>query len=42
MPVFGTLLAIVFLGESFRLYHAAGIGLILAGIVLATRPNKAT
>jgi drug/metabolite transporter (DMT)-like permease len=42
MPVIGTLLAIVFLGESFRLYHAAGIGLILAGIVLATRPNKAT
>jgi drug/metabolite transporter (DMT)-like permease len=37
MPVFGTLLAIVFLGEAFRLYHAAGIALILAGIVLTTR-----
>jgi drug/metabolite transporter (DMT)-like permease len=41
MPVFGTLLAIVFLGESFRAYHAAGIALILAGIVLAARPARA-
>jgi drug/metabolite transporter (DMT)-like permease len=42
MPVFGTLLAIVFLGESFHLYHAAGIALILAGIALATRPAQST
>jgi drug/metabolite transporter (DMT)-like permease len=41
MPVFGTLLAIFFLGESFRAYHAAGIALILLGIVLATRPGPA-
>jgi drug/metabolite transporter (DMT)-like permease len=37
IPVFGTLLAIVLLGESFHLYHATGIALILLGIVLATR-----
>jgi drug/metabolite transporter (DMT)-like permease len=42
MPVFGTLLAIVFLGEAFRAYHAAGIALILAGIALATRKPSAT
>lgn len=37
MPVFGSLLAIVFLGESFHPYHAAGIFLIGWGIHLATR-----
>ena len=37
LPAFGTLLAILFLGESFALYHAAGIATILAGVVLATR-----
>ncbi|OGA77641.1 MAG: multidrug transporter [Betaproteobacteria bacterium RIFCSPLOWO2_12_FULL_66_14] len=37
MPVFGALLAVVFLGETLHLYHAAGFALILAGIVLATR-----
>jgi drug/metabolite transporter (DMT)-like permease len=35
MPVFGSLLAVLFLGESVRLYHAVGIALIAAGIVLA-------
>jgi drug/metabolite transporter (DMT)-like permease len=35
-PVFGTLLAIIFLGERFQLFHAAGIALIIAGILLAT------
>ncbi|MBE7422427.1 MAG: DMT family transporter [Zoogloeaceae bacterium] len=37
MPAFGTLLAIVFLGEQPALYHLAGIALILAGIFLTTR-----
>lgn len=37
MPVFGSLMAIVFLGESFRLFHTIGIVLILSGIVLATQ-----
>lgn len=35
-PVFGTLLAILFLGEQFEAFHAAGIALIIAGILLAT------
>jgi drug/metabolite transporter (DMT)-like permease len=37
LPTFGTLLAIVFLGESFGAFHAAGIVTIVAGIILATR-----
>lgn len=40
-PVFGVVLAMVFLGEQFRWFHAAGIGLIFAGIWLATRPKPA-
>lgn len=36
MPVFGTVLAILFLGESFHAFHAAGFTLILAGIVFAS------
>ena len=36
VPAFGTLLAIVFLDESFALFHAAGIATILAGVLLAT------
>ena len=37
LPAFGSVLAILFLGESFAAYHAAGIAIILAGVVLATR-----
>lgn len=37
MPVFGTLLSAVFLGEIPHWYHYAGIGLIFAGIWLTTR-----
>jgi drug/metabolite transporter (DMT)-like permease len=36
MPVFGSILAVLFLGETFYLYHAIGIALIAAGIVLAS------
>jgi drug/metabolite transporter (DMT)-like permease len=36
LPAFGTVLAMVFLGESFRGFHAAGIAIILAGVALAT------
>ena len=35
MPVFGVLLAVVFLGETVHLYHAAGIALIATGLWLA-------
>jgi drug/metabolite transporter (DMT)-like permease len=37
LPAFGTLLAIVFLGEAFAAFHAAGFLLILGGVFLATR-----
>jgi drug/metabolite transporter (DMT)-like permease len=36
LPAFGTLLAILFLGEAFAGFHAAGIATILAGVLLAT------
>lgn len=36
-PVFGTVAAIVLLGETFAWFHALGIALIFAGIFLATR-----
>ncbi|BAI70986.1 hypothetical protein AZL_003480 [Azospirillum sp. B510] len=37
VPVFGSLLAILFLGEQLHPYHGIGIALIAAGILLATR-----
>ncbi len=36
IPVFAALLAILFLGERFAVYHAAGAALIVAGLSLAT------
>ena len=42
LPAFGTILAIVLLGESFRAFHAAGIATILAGVALATYRGKKT
>jgi drug/metabolite transporter (DMT)-like permease len=38
LPAFGALLAVLFLGEAFAGYHAAGIAVILAGVFVATRP----
>lgn len=40
MPVFGTVLAILILGERAQLYHGAGIALIAAGILLVTRTSR--
>lgn len=37
MPVFGSILAIIFLGETLHWYHLAGIGLIVPGLILAAR-----
>jgi drug/metabolite transporter (DMT)-like permease len=37
VPVFGSLAAILFLGETLHLFHIAGIALIATGIWLATR-----
>jgi len=36
LPAFATVLALLLLGESFAVFHAAGIATILAGVVLAT------
>jgi Predicted permease, DMT superfamily len=41
MPVFGALLAWMFLGERIQLFHIVGIALILAGITLTTRGHLA-
>ncbi|MDU0460737.1 MAG: DMT family transporter, partial [Geobacteraceae bacterium] len=41
MPVFGTILSIVFLGESLQFFHLVGIGLISLGIYLTTSRRKA-
>jgi drug/metabolite transporter (DMT)-like permease len=40
MPVFGVLLAWLFLGERLALFHVAGIGLILAGIGITSRRGR--
>jgi len=37
MPVFGSILAILFLNERPQLFHAAGYALVLAGVALAAR-----
>jgi drug/metabolite transporter (DMT)-like permease len=37
VPVFGSALAIVLLGEQFQLFHAIGYALVFAGITVATR-----
>ena len=37
VPVFGSVLAIVLLGERFELYHAVGYALVFTGITIATK-----
>lgn len=37
VPIFGTGLAIVLLGEALRLYHVIGFALVIAGVGLAAR-----
>jgi drug/metabolite transporter (DMT)-like permease len=37
VPAFGTVLAVIFLGEDVHLFHAVGIATILLGVWLATR-----
>ena len=41
MPVFGTVLATLFLGEIPRVFHGVGIGLIFLGIYLTTAGRAA-
>ncbi len=37
VPIFGSLLAVLILGEQFRLYHATGLLLVVGGIMFAER-----
>jgi drug/metabolite transporter (DMT)-like permease len=41
VPVFGTVMAIVFLGERLQLFHLIGFGLVLAGVYIASRRQGA-
>jgi drug/metabolite transporter (DMT)-like permease len=41
MPVFGSAMAILLLGEQPQLFHLIGYGLVLAGIVIAARRGSA-
>ena len=41
VPVFGSVLAIVLLGERFEVFHAVGYALVFAGITIATREVSA-
>ena len=40
MPVFGVVLAWIFLGERLALFHVAGIALILTGIWITSRLGR--
>ena len=40
MPIMGAGLAIIFLGEHLRGFHAIGMALIVGGILLAGRGSK--
>jgi len=41
VPVFGSAMAILLLGEQPRLFHLVGYVLVLAGVVIASRPTSA-
>ena len=40
IPVFGSAMAILFLGERPHLYHAVGYALVLTGGIVAARKQK--
>ncbi|UUP17239.1 DMT family transporter [Nitratireductor thuwali] len=40
VPIFGTLLSVLLLGEDFRLYHAVAIALVFCGIALAEHGGR--
>ncbi len=40
VPVFGSAMAILLLGEQLRLFHLVGYALVLAGVVIASRRAK--
>jgi drug/metabolite transporter (DMT)-like permease len=37
VPVFGSAMAIVFLGEQLQLFHLVGYALVLSGVIVASR-----
>ena len=37
VPVFGTVMSIVFLGEHLQLFHIIGFALVLTGVFVASR-----
>lgn len=41
IPVFGSVMAIGFLGEQFRFFHLIGYALVLVGVFIAARKTKA-
>ncbi len=41
IPVFGTIMAILFLGESLHLYHIIGFTLVILGIYISVKSKKA-
>jgi drug/metabolite transporter (DMT)-like permease len=41
VPVFGSAMAILLLGEKLRLFHLTGYALVLAGVVIASRQGSA-
>jgi drug/metabolite transporter (DMT)-like permease len=41
VPVFGSALAILLLGEELRLFHLVGYALVLAGVIIASRQGSA-
>lgn len=41
VPVFGSAMAILFLGERLQLFHLIGYALVLAGVVIASRQSSA-
>ena len=40
VPIFGTLLSIIILGEEFHAYHAVAMALVLGGIWLAEASGR--
>jgi drug/metabolite transporter (DMT)-like permease len=42
VPVFGSVMAIVLLGERFELFHAIGYALVFTGITIATKKSSAS
>ncbi|MEM7358318.1 MAG: DMT family transporter [Pseudomonadota bacterium] len=42
VPLLGTLLAVLILGEHFQNFHAVGMGLILFGVMLAQRNSRSS